>query len=418
MTDVNVQFFSHLNGLNLNNNWGDLIRLLDICLVNGKPLPSIILQTVDPESGDITLEFSANHSCMLFQIVELNGFNPSSVNTKYRVKGVPNGTTLILKADNKDLIITSVGTSKLSPLGYDIIFRDEADVKRVYRAKNPTAQHPFIRVDESLTSPDGTTGVYTSNYAKYAMVGLLEHMEHIDDYENPDVLQLPFDIANPAKNWKITGTGTGVVRGWSRWHFTKPSNNSGLDSGVDIAGNRRFTLCGDSNAFYLLRNLISATDANKILSGCGLYEPSHDVSVIPNWFLMTWLTSNMANTGYNHSIVGGSPLGGSASTSGFFTAKNNVANRLTGHTASAPILPDYNSGYSGLYSATNVAALQVPFNDAEKYLRGTLNHICYAGSKHSTSETLPVLGDKSMYVFDSAIVSNIGGFYFYLGELE
>ena len=39
MTDVNVQFFSNLNGLTLSNIWGDMIRLLDTCLVNGKNLP-------------------------------------------------------------------------------------------------------------------------------------------------------------------------------------------------------------------------------------------------------------------------------------------------------------------------------------------------------------------------------------------
>lgn len=420
MTDVNVQFFSHLNGLNLGNNWGDLIRLLDICLVNGKPLPSIILQTVDPESGDITLEFSANHSCMLLQIVELNGFSPSSVNTKYRVKGVPNDTTLILKADNKDLIITSVGTSKLSPLGYDIIFRDEADVKRVYRSKNPTAQHPFIRVDESLASPDGTTGMYASTYAKYAMVGLLEHMEHIDDYENPDVLQLPFDPSDPAKNWKIAGTGDSVVRGWSKWYWCYYSSDSYTlteTSNHSPMSNPRFTLVGTKDYFYLLNKYNTWTHASshesKTLKGCGVVDG--------DWFLMSLLSTNRANQKIIiTSTLGGLPFGwDDASSQKIFLTRDLAI--VQNHVEAMGILPDFYTGSSNLYNGGNIAPLQIPIFDASKKLRMTLPSICYAGKSYSYKLTTPIISEGSMYVWDNCVNRSGelgGGFYFYLGEVE
>lgn len=428
MTDVNVQFFSHLNGLNLGNNWGDLIRLLDICLVNGKPLPSIILQTVDPESGDITLEFSANHSCMLFQIVELNGFNPSSVNTKYRVKGVPNDTTLILKADNKDLIITSVGTSKLSPLGYDIIFRDEADIKRVYRAKNPTAQHPFIRVDETIS--DGVNS-YNSAYAKSAMIGLLEHMEHIDDFENPDVLQLPFDPANPAKNWNIAGTGSGVVRGWSRWYWRRSGESRAnvADSIAPSSGNAQFTLLGDFNAFYFMRNFV-AGGYNKILSGCGLFDGSLPSDLIPNWFLMAYSISdpatsylNMYTHRYATPLIYAQPSSTIETYSKFLLPSYNIANKYTASLDAAGVLPNLQSGYSGIYSSNILSALEVPIVDSAKYLRGTLKHICFDGNNTGArAHTTPLLAENSIYVRDTGIEvsgSNTAtGFYFYIGELE
>ena len=47
--DVDVQFFSHLNGLVLSNNWGDMSRLLDTCLVNGLPLTSITSASIDTQ---------------------------------------------------------------------------------------------------------------------------------------------------------------------------------------------------------------------------------------------------------------------------------------------------------------------------------------------------------------------------------
>ena len=143
-TDVNVQFFSHLNGLALGNNWGDMIRLLDTCLVNGLALPNVTAASIDA-NGDINLTFFAAHNAVLFQIVELSSF-PSvsvdgvttSVNGKYRIKGAPTTTQLILKGnivrniENPPTVtFTSFGSAKLAPLGYDIIYRDAGDVKRV-----------------------------------------------------------------------------------------------------------------------------------------------------------------------------------------------------------------------------------------------------------------------------------------------
>ena len=61
-TDVDVQYFSHLNGLVLGNNWGDMIRLLDTCLVNGLPLTTITSASIDTQ-GDITLNLYAAHNC-------------------------------------------------------------------------------------------------------------------------------------------------------------------------------------------------------------------------------------------------------------------------------------------------------------------------------------------------------------------
>ena len=124
-TDVDVQFFSHLNGLTLGNNWGDLIRLLDKALVTGIDFTQITAASIDAQ-GDIHITLFAAHNAMLFQAVELSGFTPNALNQKYRIKGVPSTTQLILKP--KDSItgttISVVGNGKLAPLGYEIIFRD------------------------------------------------------------------------------------------------------------------------------------------------------------------------------------------------------------------------------------------------------------------------------------------------------
>ena len=421
-TDVDVQYFSHLNGLVLGNNWGDLIRLLDKALVTGIDFTQITAASIDAQ-GDVHITLYAAHNAMLFQVVELTGFAPASFNQKYRIKGVPSATQLILKPET-DIIersITITGAGKLASLGYDIIFRDSNDVKRVYRAKNPTAQHPFIRVDESLASPDGSSGVYSSTYAKYAMVGLLEHMDHIDDYKNPNVLQLPFDPANPTKNWKITGKGTSVVKGWSRWYWARNTNAFTLssDSQAPISGNQRFTIIGSANAFYFLRQLQSM-EGQKVLSGCGLYNEALLADVIPNWFLMTTLTQNNAATGLNLvDLEGGNPLTTNVTSSTFIAPEYSPAAKIKNHTICRGIILDFDTGWSNIFSGNSVGALEVPFTGPNTSLRGSLKHIYYAGNRLAHETTKPIASDNSMYIWDSTMVfSGVGGFYFYLGELE
>lgn len=422
-TDVNVQFFSHLNGLALGNNWGDLIRLLDTCLVNGLALPSVTAASIDA-NGDINLTFFAAHNAVLFQIAELTGFSPSNINAKYRIKGLPTSTQMILKAELTGQSITVNGSAKLAALGYDIIFRDANDVKRVYRAKNPRSEHPFIRVDETIS--DGTNS-YTSTYAKYAMVGLIENMAHIDDYSDTSKLQLPLDTADFAKNWKISGTGTSVVRGWSRWYWRRGLtsagnfNGSGPDS-LQPSGSANFTLCGDVDAFYMLLHNKTTFTSLKTLYGCGLYNSALDTNIVKNWFCMTTLSQNNASTSvvsYNENT----PLMQNAATANFLTTKNNITTPIQSNTLAQPVVPDFASGFSDLYSANNISALEIPFSDTEKYLRGTLKHVCYSGKmQNTTGETTPLVSGNDMYVWDTAYSPNgatirTGGFYFYLGEL-
>ncbi|WP_104499024.1 hypothetical protein [Acinetobacter indicus] len=412
-TDVDVQYFSHLNGLILGNNWGDLIRLLDKALVTGIDFTQITAASIDAQ-GDVHITLYAAHNAMLFQVVELTGFAPASFNQKYRIKGVPNTTQLILKPHTAiaETSITTIGAGKLASLGYEIIFRDTNDVKRVYRAKNPTAQHPFIRVDESLTSPDGTTGVYTSTYAKYAMVGLLEHMEHIDDFENPDVLQLPFDPAAPVSNWKITGIGTACVRGWSRWYYSRNTSgptNSASDSSAP-SGNRNFTIVGDSNELWFLP--CSTTNGNNnSVYGCGVIE-NHIEGEVNQWFLSTSLNPRSAGTSWGQSsdstIVQNSIL------------LNSLSLDISGHAIGAALTGiSFSNTGRGEYRNTTSA---IPVNVvADNYLRGNFGIIYTSGNNLSGAvQSTPMLSESSMYINQSIHVTgaSIGGVHFYLGELE
>lgn len=415
-TDTDVQFFSHLNGLTLGNNWGDLIRLLDKALVTGIDFTQITAVSIS-DQGDVHITLYAAHNAMLFQVVELSGFTPSSLNQRYRIKGVPNTTQLILKPalDIAERTITTIGAGKLASLGYEIIFRDANDVKRVYRAKNPTVQHPFIRVDETIS--DGVNS-YTSTYAKSAMVGLLENMTHIDDYQNPDVLQLPFDPADLSKNWKITGNGSNVVKGWMRWHYASALSN---ESNTPNNGNRSFSIFGDKDSFYLQLAYDPNNPAFSYLYGAGMYTKSLIDNVIPSWYLMGYLStsaaSNIILSGARTNNVGSTPLMGSANSSSFFVPKSLPAQKLSGHSIANIITPDYNSGNNSLTPSSNHPALEIPFY-ADGFLLGNLKHIAWLGKTYKPNACTPIISGSSLYIcFPVISLSNPASLTAYLGEL-
>ena len=426
-TDVDVQYFSHLNGLTLGNNWGDLIRMLDTCLVTGLSFTSVTSASIDAQ-GDVHITLYAAHNAMLFQVVELTGFTPSSLNQKYRIKGVPSTAKLILKPHTAiaETSITTVGGGKLASLGYEIIYRDSNDVKRVYRAKDPTSVHPFIRVDESLTSPDGASGVYASTYAKSAMVGLFEHMDHIDDYQNANVLQLPLDTTDFAKNWKIAGTGTSVVRGRCKLYWglgTLGYSTADETTAPNNTGVAPFSLCGDKHAVYLINEVTRHTSSvgNKSLKGFGLINTCLADDVIPAWFLAVPDRAGIpAGTSYSLYNTGGMPTTYSAAACKVLVPKYNIAIKLSNSVGATPIVPDYNTGLSNLFGSSNVGALEIPIYDGDLFLRGTLKHVCYSGNSRGVINTTPVVAGASMYVCDNTYGSGGGAanLYFYLGELE
>ena len=420
-TDVDVQFFSHSNGLTLGNNWGDLIRMLDKTLVTGVEFSQITNASID-DQGDVHITLYSNHKALLLQVVELVGFAPGSLNQKYRIKGLPSSNELILKPQNDiiERIITTIGAAKLASLGYEIIFRDSADVKRVYRAINPEQNHPFIRVDETIS--DGVNS-YASTYAKYAMVGLIENMTHVDDYEDSAKLQLPYDSGNLKKNWSISGTGASVIRGWSKWYYSRAVAvylNGGDTSGGSTS-NRKFSIIGNRDAFYMPTN--TQNEATKIIYGCGVFDANLATDFIPNWFLMSSLGYRAASISFSIAEDdGGSPLQYREPCSRFIIPAVNMENRYISHTSAKPITPDYRSGLSGLYVNTSLAALNIPFSDMTSRLRGSLKHVYYAGNhKSNVSETTPILSDSSMYIFDLAMSyadgNYAGGMYYYLGDL-
>lgn len=238
MTDLTVKYFhSGMTGApQISNNWGDLVTMLDACLVNGFALKAI--DTLTCVDGVATATISAGHAYRPEQVVEIAGADQPEFNGEVRVIAAT-ATSFTFAVTGTPVSPATSATSlsaKVAPLGWEKAFAGTN--KAAYRSKNPASPQNLLLIDDSLKTPG-----YTTTWAKWANVGIVEDLSDIDTIVGA---QAPFDPNNPTQNWKQVQANQW---GWYKWYHARTSgyDNSG-DSG---GGNRNWVLIGDDRLFYL-----------------------------------------------------------------------------------------------------------------------------------------------------------------------
>jgi hypothetical protein len=238
MTDLTVKYFtSGMTGApQISNNWGDLVTMLDACLVNGFALKAIDTLTFD--SGIATATISAGHAYLPAQVVEIAGANQPEYNGQFRVLSITT-TTFTYAVTGTPVSPATTATSlsaKVAPLGWDKPFSDTN--KAAYRSRNPASPQNMLLIDDSLKTPN-----YTTTWAKWSNVGIVEDMTDINTIVGA---QAPYDPNSPTKNWKQVEDNQW---GWHKWYHARQGGYENYgDSGV---GNRNWVLVGDDRLFYL-----------------------------------------------------------------------------------------------------------------------------------------------------------------------
>lgn len=240
-TDIKWFSFDNTNAPQLTNTWGCMIDVLDACLVNG--FGSQIVSSIVIENGVGVATFGSAHNIKQFQVVEFSGASISLLNDEFKVLGLTTNTIEFL-IDLPDQVVTGTISCALASLGWRKAFSGEN--KAVYLAKDAVKNPYFLRVDDSLDP------AYTTTFAKFAKVGILESCLDIDDISG---IQAPFDPADPSKNWVATGSGISVVNGWHKWYYalasgvatsTTYNERSPVQEGV-----RKWHLVGNEHSFYI-----------------------------------------------------------------------------------------------------------------------------------------------------------------------
>lgn len=238
MSDLSVKYFnSGMTGApQVSNNWGDLVSMLDACLVNGFALKAI--DTLTSAGGIATATISSGHAYIPGQVVLIAGAEQPEYNGQFRVltTTITTFTFAVEGTPASPATTTSSITAKVAPLGWEKPFAGTH--KAAYRSKNPQSPQNLLLIDNSLKTPG-----YDTSWAKWANVGIVEDLADIDTIVGA---QAPYDPNNPTQNWKQVQANQW---GWYKWYHARQSGYE--TNGDGGGGNRNWVLVGDDRLFYL-----------------------------------------------------------------------------------------------------------------------------------------------------------------------
>ena len=261
-TDIKFYVHTNNNAPQLQNAYGSMINVLDAWLINGAFVGNVLSLTV---SGRIaTAVVDANHNLLTYQVVRIAGANQSELNGEHRITSIENNTTFKFELAVDLGVLSGSGTitCSLPSLGWEKPFSSTnpgGGGKAAYRSKNELLPgRPFLRVVDELDP------AWSANYALYAKVGIVEHMDGIDSLIGS---QAPYDASNPDKNWVGSGSGTSAYNGWAKWYYRRSTALRATQStdagGGSSVGSSPYYVIGNSDYFYVL-NGHTASDARKL----------------------------------------------------------------------------------------------------------------------------------------------------------
>lgn len=286
-TDIKFYVHTNNNAPQLTNNFGCMLNTLDAALINGIQVGTV--NSLTASGKVVTAVFGTAHNLMQYQVIRLTGSNQAEYNVEARILTVPNVTTITFELAAVPSVAIATGTinCSLPPLGWEKPFSSTSATggKGAYRSTNLLLpSRPFLRVVDELDP------VWTSAYAKYAKVGIVEDMLDINTILGA---QAPFDNANPNKNWNGTGSGTSAINGWAKWYYARgnPLANTN-ETTVPVSGDRPFLVVGSSDYFYIFNNP-DPTSVAKVAYGFGSFE-SYIATDTANNFLAATLRDTTA----------------------------------------------------------------------------------------------------------------------------
>lgn len=350
-TDIKFYVHTNTNAPQLQNAFGSMINVLDACLVNG--FGSQTVSTLAASGTTVTATFGSAHNFMQYQVIKITGATQTEFNGEHRILTVPNANSITFQLAAAPSVTTATGTitCNLPPLGWEKPFSSSnpsGGGKAAYRSLNLLLpSRPFLRVVDELDP------VWTSTYAKYAKVGIVEDMTDIDTMLG---VQAPFDPALPNKNWVGTGSGTTAYNGWAKWYYARMNdagvNGNQYDYSVPTNSVRNWLLMGCSDYFYIIP-IVGTLQDNAVLYGFGAFERSYDTDMSNNFLACS---DYYAKANDSSSPAMGSGLHATASTNLNFS--NLLVQRKYDATAK------YNNARCGSFYALNVSF----FSGSQDYL--------------------------------------------------
>lgn len=194
---------------------GDMIALLDACLINGFNVTAPNSLVV--ASGVASLYYSGGgHGYVQHQVIAVDGSTPATLNGEWRVTEVDANYVRFAVPGEPDGAASGTIGVRAAPLGWEKVF--SGTNKAVYRSTDVAGTRLFLRVDDATD--------------KYAYVRGYEDMSDVDTGTGlfPTAAQSAFGITWPKSNlastaerpWSLLGD-TRIIylfAAWSATHYT------------------------------------------------------------------------------------------------------------------------------------------------------------------------------------------------------
>lgn len=270
-----IKYFVHTNtnAPQLDNVQGSMITVLDACLVNGLTLGAV--DSITATGTTVTVNFSTTHNLLRFQVIKIAGAAQAEYNGEHRILSVPTTSSVTFGVATAPSVSPATGTivASLPPVGWSLPFT--ATGKRAY--KNTDIESPYLRVVDAVDPS------YTTTYAKYAKVGMVEDMTDIDTMLGH---QSPYDAALPDKNWVGTGSGGAAYNGWAKWFYATAWSYYATTECITYGNNattpssyaRSWLIVGNGETFYIF---VKSNTGNTLPFGFGKLKNLSPIEASP-----------------------------------------------------------------------------------------------------------------------------------------
>ncbi|ADE14184.1 conserved hypothetical protein [Nitrosococcus halophilus Nc 4] len=140
---------------------GEMISVLDACLLNGFNTQGLDSLTYDSGTGEATATVSGGHGFLKYQVALIEGANESEFNGEQRVTFVDSTTFKFTPSGTPPATATGTITAKAAPIGqWEKAF--SGTDKAAYRSTDPLATGFYLRLDDSTTARSKAVSGYES----------------------------------------------------------------------------------------------------------------------------------------------------------------------------------------------------------------------------------------------------------------
>lgn len=389
---------------------GDLLKVLDFCLVDGgAPLTASAIEVVGQE---VTLTFPEAHGFLVKQYIDISGSSSASLNGKHKVTQVTSETATVTVTGAASTGGTVV--AKVSSLDWEELFTRGTTLKRAYRSKSETSSKRIIRLD--MTPVKSTVSGYATGVfaAKRAMLSVVSTMSTIDDKSTS--LTISTDNIGYTKDAGSHDDG-------SLFWYQKRGDAVGQEVNNTQSN---WTLVGNDKFFYFIVGwsgiLVHDASITGEIYGFGEYEEPESSGADTTFLMCTY------NLGGASSMVFGKTGGAKMSTA----ATSNCYTYLfdSGKAVRHNISPIAQTNLAAI-SGSSVTGISLPskFGDAlftlpcrissDKNVVGIMPSMLFIDSAVGTGHNRQIIDDVLLVQVDGTgdgKVVDVGSVGFYLGD--